>query len=120
MAVCRDEIIVECNHYTGCTRGYHDYMDVWTTTTGEILYLHCEPDNPKAVAIVTGEDMIVGHTPELFNRQLLYFLQRDHGHNGCCEVTSEKVNRGIGVGLKIPCKYCFRGKNIHVKKRSSI
>ena len=70
MAVSRDETVVEFNHYT---RGYHDYMDVWTPTIGETLFLHCEPDNPKdslAVAIVTGKDVIVGHVPELFNRQL--------------------------------------------------
>jgi len=119
MAVSSDETVVEFNHYT---RGYHDYIDVWTPTIGETLYLHCEPDNPKdslAVAIVTGEDVLVGHVPELFNRQLYYFLQRD-GHSGSCEVTGERTNRGIGVGLEIPCKYRLRGKNIYVKKLSSI
>ena len=88
----------------------------------EALYLHCEPDNPKdslVVAIVTGEDVIIGHVPELFNRQLFYFLQRD-GHYGYCEVTGERINRGIGVGLEIPCKYHLRGMNIYVKKLSSI
>ena len=113
-----DETVVEFDHYTF---GYHDYMDVWTPTIGETLSLHCEPDNPKdtlAVAIMTGEDVIVGHVPELFNRQF-YFLQRD-GHTGCCEVTGEKINRGIGVGLEIPCKYRLRHRSVYVKKLSSI
>jgi len=72
MAVSRDETVVEFNHYT-C--GYHDYIDVWTPTIGETLYLHCKPDNPKdllAVAIVTGGNVLVGHVPELFNRQLYF------------------------------------------------
>ena len=53
-------------------------MDVWTPTIGEILYVHCEPDNPKdllALAIMTGEDIIVGHVPELFNGRLFYFFK---------------------------------------------
>jgi len=119
MAVSRDETIVKFNHNT-C--GYHVYMDVWTLTIGETLYLHCEPYNPRdslAVAIVTGEDTTVGHVPELFNRQLFYSLQIN-GHNGYCEVTSEKINCGIGVGLEILCKYCLCGKKIYVKKLSSI
>ena len=53
-----------------------DIMTIWMSGLWLILYLHCEPDNPKdslAVAIVTGEDIIVDHTPESFNRQLFYF-----------------------------------------------
>ena len=51
-------------------------MDVWTPTIGETLYLQCEPDNPKdlfTVAIVTDKDIVVGHVPVLFNRNLFYF-----------------------------------------------
>ena len=68
---------------------------------------------------MTGEDVLVGHVPELFNRQLYYFLQRD-GHSGSCEVTGERTNCGIGEGLEIPCKYRLRGKDICVEKLSSI
>ena len=117
VAVASDEIVeFELIHYI---RGYHDYIDIWTPYVGETLSLHREPDNskdPYAVALTTSDNEVVGHVPALFS---FFFLQR-HGHSGCCEITGERVNRGIGVGLEIPCIYCLRGKRLYINKLSVI
>ena len=115
-----DEIVqFELNHYI-C--GYHDYMDIWTPYIRETLSLHCEPSNskdPYAVAVMSSDNEVVGNIPVLFSRVFYIFLQR-HGHNGCCEITGERINHGIGVGLEIPCIYRLSGKQLYINKLSII
>ena len=111
-----DKIVqFELNHYI---RGYHDYMDIWTPYIGETLSLHCEPSNskdPHAVAVMSSDNEVVGHVPVLFSRVFYFFLQR-HGHNGCCEITGERINRSIGVDLEIPCIYRLSRKHLYINK----
>ena len=115
-----DEIVLfELNHYI-C--GYHDYMDIWTPYIGETLSFHCKKSNskdPHAVAGMYSDNVMVGHVPVLFSRVFYFFPQR-YGHNGCCEITGERVNRGIGVGLEIPCIYRLSGKQLYINELSII
>ena len=84
-------------------RGYHEYSDLWTPTIGQVLRVKPEPTNEKdwnAVAVFK-EDMIVRHVPRNLSPRLFQFLRRDVNK----EVTGQKVNRGAGYGLEIPCTY---------------
>ena len=55
----------------------------------------------NAVAVLK-EDSIVGHVPRNLSPRLFHFLRRDV-NNAFAEVTGQKVNRGAGYGLEIPC-----------------
>ena len=68
---------------------------------------------------MSSDNEVVGHIPVLFSTVFYFFLQI-HGHNGCCEITGERVNRGIGVGLEIPSIYCLSGKQLYINKLSII
>ena len=88
-------------------RGYHAYG--WPNTA--------EPTNPKdknAVAVYE-EDSIVGHVPYNVAPYLSQFLARDV-NKAFAEVTGEKVNRGAGYRLEIPCMYCVYGPKTYVNK----
>ncbi len=95
---------MEINSYI---RGYHVYKEIWSPTIGESLLVKRESDNVKdstAVAIYQ-EDTIVGHVPKNLASRLLHFLTRDTC-KAFAEVTGNRVNRGAGYGLEIPCTYC--------------
>ena len=91
-------------------RGYHEYIDIWTATVGDMLILKREPDNAKdvhAVAVLK-DGQVVGHIPYNLSPTIEMFLRRD-SNKGFAEVTGTKVNRGAGFGLEIPCKYRLYG-----------
>ena len=110
--------VVEMNSFI---RGYHDYMDVWTATPGDMLILKREPDNTKdshAVAVLRDEQ-IVGHIPYNLAPTIEMFLRRDV-NKGFAEVTGTKVNRGAGYGLELPCKYKFYGPKLYCDRLKRI
>ena len=85
-------------------RGYHNYKEIWTPTIGQVLVLRREPDNVvdrNAVAVVNDGD-VVGHVPANLTVIISRFLSREM-NNGFAEVVGDKVNRGAGYGLEIPC-----------------
>ena len=55
-------------------------------------------------ATVLKDDVIVGHVPYDLAPRLSQFLRREV-NNAFAEVTREKVNRGAGYKLEIPCVY---------------
>ena len=98
-------------------RGYHVYMDVWSPVIGETLLVKREPSNVKdqhAVAIVK-EDAVVGHVPYNIAPRFSQFLRRDV-NKAFAEVTGEKVNRGAGYGLEIPCVYRLYGPKVYIDR----
>ena len=97
----------------------HSYVracsDFWTPTIGKVLLVKPEPTNKKdsnAVAVFK-EDMIVGHVPRNLSPRLFQFLRRDI-NKAFAEVTGQKVNRGAGYGLEIPCTYRLYGPPAYV------
>ena len=48
--------------------------------------------------------MVVGHIP----KNVSFFLKKA-GSAGFCEVSDSRVNRGVGLGVEILCKYKFYG-----------
>lgn len=90
---------------------------------GELLRLRIEPTNTHddfAVAVVKN-GTVVGHVPKCVSRVISYFLKKDSS-SGLCEVhvTGSRVNRGVGLGLEIPCKYKFYGRQAYVERLQSL
>ena len=84
-----------------------------TLSEGDILHLCPEPANTAdsfavAVIIVDTND-IIGHVPALFNRVVFFF-------QGTAilvtEVTGDRVNRGLGLGLEVLCTYPLHGRKL--------
>ena len=109
-----DRIVYEIHSFI---REYHAYMDVWEYEVGETLQLRREVDNEidaYAVAVVQEdleEDRGVGHVPFNFAKPISLFLQREL-NDGRVEVTGEKINRGAGYGLELPCVYRLYGPKL--------
>ena len=98
-------------------RGYHAYVDLWTPALNEELILKREPTNEtdrNAVAILK-EETVVGHVPFNLAPLISAFLRRDT-NCGFAKVVGEKVNRGAGYGLEIPCVYALYGPEPYILK----
>ena len=98
-------------------RGYHAYRDKWTPVQGEILQLNREPHNSVdnfAVAVIK-EDAIVGHVPFNLAPIFSYFLQRDF-NKASLEIIGDRINRGAGYGVEVPCVYRLYGPKAYVDK----
>ena len=108
---------LHCLEIQSFVRGYHAYMDSWTPVLGQTLLVRREPTNVKdkdAVGVYE-DDSIVGHVPFNLAPYLSRFLARDT-NNAFAEVTGEKVNRGAGYGLEIPCVYRLYGPKTYIDK----
>ena len=102
-------------------RGYHAYMEVWTPVQDEMLLLKREPTNVadrNAVAVFK-EDQVVGHVPFNLAPNISLFLKRDI-NKAFAKVVGEKVNRGAGYGLEIPCVYHLYGRKPYVDKMKEL
>ena len=102
-------------------RGYHAYMETWTPVVGETLLLKREPANVKdrhAVA-VHKEATVVGHVPYNLAPRFSQFLLRDV-NKAFAEVTGEKVNRGAGYGLEVPCIYRLYGPKVYIDRMKEL
>ncbi len=98
-------------------RGYHAYTDVWVPMVGESLLVKPEPANAKdkkAVAILK-ETTIVGHVPQNLAPRLFQFLRRDV-NKAFAVIRGDKVNRGAGYGLEVPCIYRLYGPPAYINK----
>ena len=67
-----------------------------------------------AVAVIREGD-VVGHVPQTVSRVIFFFLGYV-GNVGFCEVTGPRLNRGVGLGVEVPCVYKFYGRQSHVGK----
>lgn len=84
---------------------------------GESLLVKPEPTNAKdrkAVAVLK-DDLVVGHIPHNLAPRLFQFLRRDI-NKAFAEVTGDKVNRGAGYGLEIPCVYRLYGPPVYIDR----
>ena len=80
-----------------------------------------EPTNDKdrnAVAVLKEED-IVGHVPFNLAPYVSAFLRRDT-NSGFAKVNGEKINRGAGYGLEIPCVYSLYGSKPYIDKLTEL
>ena len=112
---------VECLKVPLFVRGYHAYRHIWEPENGEILPLKRERENCKdvnAVAVVK-EGCTVGHVPRNLAPHFTFFLIRDF-NKGLCEIVGERVNRGGGYGLEIPCIFKLYGPGLFVRRLESL
>ena len=114
-----DSAVVEWSSYV---RGHHVYCQIWTPTIGEILLLQNEPETGSqyqySVAVVKNA-VVVGHVPRPISRIVFHFLNRD-GHSGVCEVIGNRLNRGVNLGVEVPCIYRFYGRRSYVDRLNSM
>lgn len=98
-------------------RGYHAYQAIWDPKVGDTLRLEREPTNTRdkfAVAIVDARKRIVGHVPYTIAPTVSHFLKRNV-NKGTVQVTGERINRGAGYGVEIPCKYRLYGPKVYTE-----
>ena len=112
--------VLQVFHINSYIRGYHAYMDVWTPVLNEELILKREPINDRdsnAVA-VKKEEVIVSYKEVMPCLQLSpfisAFLRRDT-NSGFAKVVGDRVNRGAGYGLEIPCEYSLYGPKPYIR-----
>ena len=68
--------------FDSCVRGYHVYNEIWNYTIGDTLTAKPEFGNvhgPYAVAVVTPDDVVVGHLPRNIS-SLCHLFLRKSGH----------------------------------------
>ena len=92
-------------------------MHLWTPRAREVLTLQREPQNTvdqHAVAVIKN-NLVVEHVPYTLAPLFSHFLRRSC-NKGTAEVTGDKVSRGAGYGLEIPCKYRLYGPEVYIKR----
>lgn len=102
-------------------RRYHSYMNIWESRVGEILALEREFHNTVdqlAVSVVKS-GRIVGHVPFNLAPIFSHFLKRSF-NKGTVEITGEKVNRGGGFGLEVPCLYRLYGPRAYERAKAML
>ena len=100
--------------FDSCVRGYHVYKDIWNHAIGDTLTAKPEFGNvhdPYAVAVVTPDDVVVGHLPRNISTLCHLFL-RKCGHI-LVQVTGRRrhstdLPQG---GLEVPCSLTFVGES---------
>ena len=98
-------------------RGHHVYHTSWTPHFGEVLPVKRELANEYdrfAVAVLKDGE-VVGHAPRALSKGIFFFLRYD-GNIPFCEITGERLNRGVQLGVEVPCVYKFYGLQTHVDK----
>ena len=112
---------INCFSFDSFIRGYHAYMDRWDPWIGEVLPLEREPANPedKCAVAIKKCGGTVGHVPFNLAPVVSAFLKRA-SNKGLVEVTGNRVNRGAGYGLEIPCKYHFYGSTSYIERLATI
>ena len=93
------------------------YHAIWTPIIGKVLPVKRELTNDYdhfAVAVLIDAE-VVGHVPRSLSKTTSFFLRYD-GNVVFCEVTGERVNRGVQLGVEVPCIYKFCGRRSHITK----
>ena len=102
-------------------KGYHAYMNDWTSILGENLSTLSEPENEidKYAVLVTKYARVIGHLKKLktgwYTKTAFYFLRANPMNTGCITVTGKRVNFAEGQALQIPCTILFKGEEKHIE-----
>ena len=68
---------------------------------------------------VLNDDVIVGQVPYNLAPRFSQFLKREV-NNAFAEVMGDKVNRGAGYVLEIPCVYLLYGPKVYIEKMKEL
>ena len=101
-------------------RGHHAYCQEWTPVVGEVLTLKAQPDNcyNKFAVAVVKNDRPVGNVPKAVSKAVSCFLRRAE-HSGFCEVTENRVNCGVNLGVEVPFTCRFYGGQTYIDRLKS-
>ena len=96
-----------------CVRGYHVFKDIWNPAIGDTLLAKPEFGNshdPYAVAVVTSDDIVVGHLPRNISTLCHIFLRRSGSI--LVQVSGRRrYSRDLPQGgLELPCSLVFIGE----------
>ena len=88
-------------------REHHVYREVWTLYVGELSVKKETENRHDAFAVAMEKDgEVVGHLPQCTSRNISYFLSHS-GNSATCTVTGQQMNRGVGLGVKVPWTNCL-------------
>ena len=107
--------------FQSCARGNHEYYRSWTPVSGELFLFKREISNdhdPFAVAIWKDGE-VVGQVPMSLSKITSYFLNYD-SKVVFCEFTGRNVNRGVGLGIEVPCVCKFYGCPSYINKLNEL
>ena len=102
-------------------RGSHAYVSMWTPVLGQTLLVKREPTSSKeknAVAVYL-EDVVAEHVPHNIPSRFSQFLLRG-ANKAFAEVTGQKINRGAGYGLEVPCVYRLYGPKVYIQRMNEL
>ena len=71
--------------------------------------------NDPMAMVVKKNGQVVGHDPKSLLHYTHFFFLRQ-GNQIVCGVSGNPVNRGVGLGLEVPCFYHFDGHQNHYKE----
>ena len=76
-----------------------------------------EPTNvsDRLAVCIQKDGQIVGHMPRNLAPLIYYFLVRDV-NKGMAEITGMPLNRGAGMGMKVPCIYRLYGPEVYITR----
>ena len=95
--------------------GYHYHCKTWVPFVGEDLQCRMEPDNvvDKYAVAVINKDRVAGHLMKgksgNLAKTVFLFLRTDTINSARVEITGKAVNKGIGMGMQVPCKFIVTG-----------
>lgn len=105
--------MAETSTFDSCVRGYHVYKEIWNYAIGDTLTAKPEFGNvhdPYAVAVVTSDDVVVGHLPRNIST-LCHLLLRKSGHILVQVTGRRKRSTDLPQGrLEVPCSLTFVGE----------
>ena len=94
------------------------YQEKWRPLQGDILLLAREPNNRQASGCGLKKTATLWDMFLTTCHLLSQFLKRDF-NKAVVEVTGDRVNRGAGYGLEVPCIYRLYWPEAYLHKRSS-
>ena len=109
-------VIVQEHEVSSLVMGYHEYRKTFPIV-GETLQCQMEPDNvvDKYAVAVINKSKVVGHLMNgksgKFAKTVFFFLRADTINSATVEITGKPINDGKGMGMQVPCRIKFTGRN---------
>ena len=114
-------VIIKESESEPVIKGYHAYMNDWTSILGENSSTCPEPKDEidKYVVLVTKYTRVIGHLKRLrtgwYTKTAFYFLRANPMNTGCITVRGKRVNFGDGQDLQIPSTILFKGEEKYIE-----
>ena len=104
--------VIEVLEIPSYIRGYHAYMSIWNPVLGQMLLREPTIRKDRNAVGLFLEDVVVGHVP---HNSLNFYEGMLTRPSQSREVTGQKINRGAGYGIEIPCVYRLYGPKVYIE-----